>query len=66
MHCRLFSFAGNVSRLCDRAGLFTKLVLLKTLISRIRNLSIEERFPAWRIADVGKSSLIYSGFSNYF
>lgn len=36
-----------------RAGLFTKIVLLETLISRIRNLSTEDGFPAWRIADVG-------------
>jgi len=35
-----------------RAGLLPGIVLLETLISRIRNLSTEERFPAWRIADV--------------
>ncbi len=35
-----------------RAGLLPGIVLLKTLISRIRNLSTEERFPAWRIAVV--------------
>jgi len=35
-----------------RAGLFTKIVLLKTLIFRIRNLSTEDGFPAWRIAVV--------------
>src|SRR5699024_1771560 len=40
----------NVSRLC--AGLFTKIVLLKTLIFRIRNLSIEDENPAWGIAVV--------------
>jgi len=35
-----------------RAGLLPGIVLLETLISRIRNLSTEDGFPAWRIADV--------------
>src|SRR5699024_7537014 len=47
-----------VPRLCDRAGLFPGIVLLETLISRIRNLSTEDGFPGWRIADVGGSFLI--------
>lgn len=40
-----------------RAGLLPGIVLLKTLISRIRNLSTEEHFPAWSIADVSGSGL---------
>ena len=35
-----------------RAGLLPVNVLLKTFISRIRNLSTEDENPAWRIADV--------------
>jgi len=46
----------NVPRLCDRAGLLPGIVLLKTLISRSRNLSTEEGFPAWRIAVVRQST----------
>jgi len=34
------------------AGLLPGIVLLETNISRIRNLSTEDGFPAWRIADV--------------
>lgn len=45
----------NVSRLCDRAGLLPGIVLLKMLISRIRNLSTEDENPAWRIAVVAIS-----------
>ena len=59
-----FTVATNVSRLCDRAGLFTKLVLLKTLISRIRNLSTEDGFPAWRIADVELNPYGIAPFKN--
>ena len=35
-----------------RAGLLPGIVLLKTNISRIRNLSTEDEFSAWRIAVV--------------
>ena len=35
-----------------RAGLLPGIVLLETNISRIRNLSTEDGFPAWRIAAV--------------
>ncbi len=35
-----------------RAGLLPGIVLLKTFISRIRNLSTEDGFPAWRLAAV--------------
>jgi hypothetical protein len=51
----------NVSRLCVRAGLLPGNVLLKTLISRIRNLSTEDENPAWRIAAV-----VARFFANYF
>jgi hypothetical protein len=49
-----------------RAGLLPGIVLLKTSISRIRNLSTEDGFPAWRIAAVGRSyflSYIFSFFT---
>lgn|SRR5690554_4918107 len=44
--------ADNGSGLCVRAGVFTTVFLLKTRISRIRQLSTEDGFPAWRIAVV--------------
>jgi len=47
----------DVPRLCVRAGLLSGIVLLKTLISRIRNLSTEDGFPAWRIAAVPVAQL---------
>ena len=57
----LFTLTHNVSRLCVRAGLLPGNVLLKTLISRIRNLSTEDENPAWRIAAV-----VARFFANYF
>ena len=48
---RVFS-QPDVPRLSVRAGLLPGIVLLKTNISRIRNLSTEDDFPAWRIAAV--------------
>lgn len=39
-----------MERLCARA--FARNILPETSISRIRNLSIEERFPVYRIAVV--------------
>src|SRR5690606_20612342 len=50
----------NVSRLCAGRGFYPGIVLLKTFISRIRNLSTEDDNPAWRIADVGNSFFIFS------
>jgi hypothetical protein len=45
-----------------RAGLLPGIVVLETLISRIRNLSTEERFPAWRIAVVVRSAFFFLFF----
>jgi len=54
--CRVYNERQR-SAAMRRAGLLLGIVLLKTFISRIRNLSTEDEFPAWRIADVGSSLL---------
>src|SRR5690606_6791164 len=56
----LFLHDAQRSAAMRRAGLLPGNVLLETLISRIRNLSTEDGFPAWRIADVG--NWLYSIF----
>ena len=43
-----------------RAGLLPGIVLLETNISRIRKLSTEDGFPAWRIAAVVASAFFIS------
>jgi hypothetical protein len=42
-----------------RAGVLPGNVLLESRISRFRNLSTEDEFPAWRIAVVGRSAFIF-------